>query len=89
MRHALTLTGIRTGFIALVAGFALFGATQGASAFDDTERAEIGEIVREYLLANPEISAEIEKKVRSALLPDTNSEPESNVAELDTAVGES
>ncbi len=60
MRHAPTLTGIRTGFIALVAGFALFGATQGASAFDDAERAEIGEIVREYLLANPEVMLEVQ-----------------------------
>jgi recombination protein RecA len=45
------------------------------------------ENVREFLLANPEIAAEIEQKVRSILLPDTTSR-ESDVAELDAAVGE-
>ena len=45
------------------------------------------ENVREFLLANPEIAAEIEQKVRSILLPDTTSQ-ESDVAELDAAVGE-
>jgi recombination protein RecA len=45
------------------------------------------ENVREYLLTNPEIAAEIEQKVRSILLPDTTSQ-ESNVAELNAAVGE-
>ena len=46
------------------------------------------ENVREFLLANPDIAAEIEQKVRSALLPATVPQ-ESNVSELDTAVGES
>jgi recombination protein RecA len=46
------------------------------------------ENVREFLLANPKIAAEIEHKVRSILLPDTTSD-ESNVAELNAAVGES
>ncbi len=45
------------------------------------------ENVREFLLANPKIAAEIEQKVRSILLPDTTSK-ESDVAELDAAVGE-
>ena len=45
------------------------------------------ENVREFLLANPKIAAEIEQKVRSILLPDTTSR-ESDVAELDAAVGE-
>jgi recombination protein RecA len=45
------------------------------------------ENVREFLLANPEIAAEIEQKVRSILLPNTTSQ-ESDVAELDAAVGE-
>jgi len=45
------------------------------------------ENVREFLLANPKIAAEIEQKVRSILLPDTTSQ-ESDVAELDAAVGE-
>jgi recombination protein RecA len=45
------------------------------------------ENVREFLLANPEIATEIEQKVRSILLPDTTSR-ESDVAELDAAVGE-
>jgi recombination protein RecA len=45
------------------------------------------ENVREFLLANPKIAAEIEQKVRSILLPDTTSQ-EPNVAELDAAVGE-
>ena len=42
------------------------------------------ENVREFLLANPKIAAEIEQKVRSILLPDTTSQ-ESDVAELDAA----
>ena len=45
------------------------------------------ENVREFLLANPKIAAEIEQKVRSILLPDTTSR-EPDVAELDAAVGE-
>jgi recombination protein RecA len=45
------------------------------------------ENVREFLLANPETAAEIEQKVRSLLLPDTTAK-ESNVSELNAAVGE-
>jgi recombination protein RecA len=63
-------------------------------SYGDDRIGQGKENVREYLLANPEITAEIEKKVRSVLLPNTVAEEsavseKSNVAELDTAVGES
>jgi recombination protein RecA len=63
-------------------------------SYGDDRIGQGKENVREFLLANPEITAEIEKKVRSVLLPNTVAEEsavseKSNVAELDTAVGES
>jgi recombination protein RecA len=63
-------------------------------SYGDDRIGQGKENVREYMLANPEITAEIEKKVRSVLLPNTVAEEsavseKSNVAELDTAVGES
>ena len=45
------------------------------------------ENVREYLLSNPEISKEIEQKVRALLMPTKAAQPE-KVTELDAAVGE-
>ena len=63
-------------------------------SYGDDRIGQGKENVREYMLANPKITAEIEKRVRSALLPKTVVEEstvseKSNVAELDTAVGES
>ena len=40
---------------------ATIGATSGAIAFDDTQKDEIGKIVREYLLANPETLVEVQQ----------------------------
>ncbi|MBL0374805.1 DsbA family protein [Rhizobium sp. KVB221] len=39
-------------------------AATSANAFDDTEKKEIGEIVREYLLQNPEIMIEIQQTLQ-------------------------
>jgi recombination protein RecA len=63
-------------------------------SYGDDRIGQGKENVREFLLANPKIAAEIEKRVRSALLPKTVAEEssvaeESNVAELNAAVGES
>lgn len=75
----------------LVAG-AILATTATAGAFDDTERAEIGEIVREYLLANPELLIEVqealeqqvaaqEEQARSALIASSTDDLFNNPAD--------
>jgi recombination protein RecA len=71
--------GVKEGFINKSGSWYSYG---------DDRIGQGKENVREFLVANPEISAEIERKVRQALLPKTVP-VESNVSELDTAVGES
>jgi recombination protein RecA len=71
--------GVKEGFINKSGSWYSYG---------DDRIGQGKENVREFLLANPEISDEIERKVRQALLPKTVP-VESNVSELDTAVGES
>ena len=44
----------------LASAAALFVAAVPAHAFDDAQKEEIGQIVREYLLANPEIIEEVQ-----------------------------
>jgi protein-disulfide isomerase len=53
---------IATGFIAITAAFAI--ATP-AQAFDEAQKAEIGKIVREYLLANPEVMVEVQQALEA------------------------
>ncbi|MEN0001996.1 MAG: DsbA family protein [Pseudomonadota bacterium] len=50
----------------LVAG-ALLASTMTAGAFDDAQRAEIGEIVRVYILANPEVLIEVQEALEQQI----------------------
>ncbi|MCG6857003.1 MAG: DsbA family protein [Salaquimonas sp.] len=55
-------SSFRTGFIAFTAvlATATLALPQKASAFDDAEKAEIGQIIHDYLLANPEVMVEVQ-----------------------------
>ncbi|MEM1378341.1 MAG: DsbA family protein [Pseudomonadota bacterium] len=50
---------------AMIAASLLVTGVSASSAFEDAERAEIGEIVREYLLANPEILIEMQEEIEA------------------------
>ena len=50
---------------ALLGSLALAATALPASAFDDAEKAEIGTIVREYLLANPELMLELQQALEA------------------------
>ena len=55
------VSSIRTGLFGLAALVAVtFALPQQAHAFDDAEKTEIGQIVRDYLMANPEVMLEVQ-----------------------------
>ncbi len=60
-----TIGRIRAAMIALFAATSLFAATGVAAAFEPAERAEIETIIREYLIANPEVMVEVQKSLES------------------------
>ena len=52
-----------------------------AQSFDDAQRKEIGEIVRDYLLENPEILIEVSKKLEEKQQAQENQQRETSLAE--------
>lgn len=52
-----------------------------AQSFDDAQREEIGEIVRDYLLENPEILIEVSKKLEEKQQAQENQQRETSLAE--------
>jgi len=70
--------GVQQGIIAKSGSWYSYGADRIGQGKEN---------VREYLLSNPEIAREIEEKVRAELLPRPAAD-ETNVSELDAAVGE-
>lgn len=54
-----------TAIAALALCMALPFAPASAQSFDDAQRAEIGEIVRDYLLANPEVMIEVQEALEA------------------------
>ncbi|MGV3551830.1 DsbA family protein [Rhizobium sp.] len=59
----------------------LVSTTVGAQAFDDSQKDEIGKIVREYLIANPEVIVEVQQALEKK-------QAEARLAQAKTAVKE-
>ena len=59
----------------------LLAGTEAAQTFDDAQRKEIGEIVREYLLENPEILIEVSKKLEEKQQAQENQQRETSLAD--------
>ncbi|MEQ8403089.1 MAG: DsbA family protein [Roseitalea porphyridii] len=51
--------------LATLIGLAMFAGPSAAQAFDEAQREEIGEIVRDYLLANPEVMIEVQEALEA------------------------
>jgi len=66
----LSRTGLRAALVLAATCGTLAAATAPAAAFTDAEKAEIGTIVREYMLKNPEllqeVVSELEKRQQAA-----------------------
>ena len=55
----------RFGPILFALALSLLPATAGAGSFNDEQKQEIGEIVRQYLLDNPEVLLEVSRELES------------------------
>jgi protein-disulfide isomerase len=75
---------LRQGAFAVALSALTIGAIPSPTlAFDDSQKAEIGTIVRDYLLANPEIIAEVQQALEEKR--DTEAKEKARVALRDNA----